>query len=114
MTTESEVPAANNFLQYWTSIIDIAKDSLREAQERQVKYVNEHCRHLIFKVGDQVLLSMKNTNVPVDRNRPTKKLTSRFAGPYTVTQVISSTAYKLDLSIGMRIHPVFHISLLKP
>ena len=75
MTTESEVPAANDFLQHWISMIEIAKDSLRKAQERQVKYANEHCYHLTFKVGDQVLLSMKNTNVSIDRNRSTKKLT---------------------------------------
>jgi hypothetical protein len=114
MTIESEIPAANDFLQHWTSMIDIAKDTLREAQERQVKYANEHRRFLTFKEGDQVLLSMKNTNMPIDRNRPTKKLTPRFAGPYTVTQVISSTAYKLDLPSNMKIHPVFHVSLLKP
>ena len=57
-------------------MIEIAKDSLREAQERQVKYANKYRRHLTFKVGDQVLLLIKNTNVPVDRNRSTKKLTS--------------------------------------
>jgi Chromo (CHRromatin Organisation MOdifier) domain len=114
MTKESEVPAANDFLKHWTSMIDLAKDSLREAQERQEKYANEHRHHIIFQVGDQVLLNMKNTNTPVDRNRPTKKLTPRFAGPYLISEVISSTAYKLDLPPGMKIHPVFHVSLLKP
>jgi hypothetical protein len=114
MTSPSEVPAANEFLQHWTSMIEIAKDSLREAQERQAKYANEHRRFIIFKEGDKVLLSMKNTNAPVDRNRPTKKLTSRFAGPYTIVKVISSTAYKLDLPADMKIYPVFHFSLLKP
>ena len=114
MTKESEVPAANDFLKHWTSMIDLVKDSLREAQERQEKYANEHRRHIIFQVGDQVLLNMKNINTPVDRNRPTKKLTPRFAGPYLISEVISSTAYKLDLPPGMKIHPVFHVSLLKP
>jgi Chromo (CHRromatin Organisation MOdifier) domain len=92
----------------------IAKDSLMEAQDRQAKYANQHRRHQEFKEGDQVLLSMRNINNPVDRNRPTKKLTNRFAGPYTIIKVISTTAYKLDLPNTMKIHPVFHISLLKP
>ena len=48
MTKESEVPAANDFLKHWTSMIDLAKDSLREVQERQKKYVNEHRCHIIF------------------------------------------------------------------
>ncbi|CAG8764696.1 6112_t:CDS:1, partial [Acaulospora morrowiae] len=55
--------------------------------------------------GDQVLLSLKNINDPVDRNRPTRKLTPRFAGPYTISKVISETAYKLELPPAMKIHP---------
>ena len=35
-------------------------------------------------------------------------------GPYKIVQVISPTAYKLDLPATMRIHPMFHVSLLKP
>jgi hypothetical protein len=42
MTTESEVPAANDFFQHWISIIEIAKNILREVQERQIKYANKH------------------------------------------------------------------------
>ena len=49
----------------------------------------------------------------VDRNHPTQKLTPKFAGPFPIISIISSTAYKLELPATMKIHPVFHISLLK-
>ena len=95
-------------------MIKIAKDALIETQDRQIKYANQHRRHQIFKEGDQVLLSMRNINNPIDRNHPTKKLTPRFVGPYIIIKVISETTYKLDLSAIMKIHPVFHVLLLKP
>jgi hypothetical protein len=107
-------PAATEFIDHWNNIIKIAKDSLLEAQDRQTKYANQHRRHLEFKVGDKVLLSTKNINNPVDKNRPTRKLSPRFIGPYTISAVISTTAYKLDLPYSLKIHPVFHVSLLKP
>lgn len=50
----------------------------------------------------------------MNRNRITRKLTPRYLGPYTISAIISPTAYKLDLPSTLRIHPVFHISLLKP
>ena len=50
----------------------------------------------------------------MDRNHPTRKLTPRYLGPYSVSAVISSTAYKLNLLFTLKIYSVFHVSLLKP
>ena len=106
MTQPSQVPAANDFREHWETMIKIVKDFLMEAQDRQTKYANQHRCHLEFKVGDQVLLSMRNINNPVDQNRPTKKL--------TVFKVISTMTYKLDLPPTIKIHLAFHMLLLKP
>ena len=59
------------------------------------------------------MLSTKHIQTSVDRNQPTRKLTPKFIGPYRIIEQISQTAYKLDLPVDLRIHPVFHISLLK-
>ena len=114
LAQRTSVPAADNFLKHWDTMIAITKDSLREAQENQAKYANQHRQHLTFQVGDKVLLSAQYINNPVDRNRPTRKLTPRYLGPYTISTVIFTTAYKLDLPATLRIHHVFHVSKLKP
>lgn len=59
-------------------MIKIAKDALILAQERQSKYANQHRRHVEYKVGDKVLLSTQNINTPVDKERPTRKLSPRY------------------------------------
>jgi hypothetical protein len=47
-------------------------------------------------------------------NQPSKKLRSRYIGPYKFIEKISSQAhYKLDLPFNMKVHPVFHIGLSK-
>lgn len=109
----TQVPAVDDFLSHWSTMIQIAKDNLMIAQERQVKYANQHRRYEKFKVGDKVLLSTQHINSPIDKNRPTKKLAPKYIGPYKIVTAISTTAYKLDLPENLKIHPVFHISLLK-
>ena len=65
-------------------------------------------------VKSQTVLSTKNINTPVDKERPTRKLSPKYIGPYKIIAEISKTAYKLELPANLKIHPVFHVSLLKP
>ena len=50
----------------------------------------------------------------VDKRRPMQKLTLKYIGLFKVIQVVSMMSYKLELPEMMKIHPVFHVSLLKP
>jgi len=84
---------------------EILRQSLLEAQTRQSMYAGG--KDMIFKVGANVWLSTRN----IRTTRPCEKLDDTRAGPYMVSKIINN-AYKLDLQKTMRIHDVFHVSLL--
>ena len=44
------------------------------------------------------------------KERPTKKLTERYVGPYAIEEIVSSNAVKLRLPSSMRIHLVVNVS----
>jgi hypothetical protein len=98
-------------LRRWEEALSTAKQHILKAQERQKKYADQHRRELTLQVGDRVLLSTQNLR---ERMTGAPKLLERFIGPYKVKRIISSTAYELDLPESMRMHPVFHIHLLRP
>jgi hypothetical protein len=90
--------------------IEQATLNLKQAQQRQATYANQHRREVEFKVGDKVLLS--TANLKNEERAP--KLAPKFIGPFKITRVVSKVAYQLQLPSTMsRIHPVFHISKLK-
>lgn len=89
-----------------------AKAALKVAQDRQALYYNKAHYDLEFNVDDEVLLNTKN--IALDRKAASVKFLPKWVGPYKVLARIGKAAYKLELpaEIG-RVHPVFHVSLLK-
>ena len=54
-----------------------------------------------------MLLSTKDL---VFKERPVRKLTERYIGPYVIEEVVSSNVVKLQLPSSMRIYPVVNVS----
>ena len=50
----------------------------------------------------------------VGSTRPSSKLDVRRLGPFPVIGRIGTLAYRLELPSSIKIHPVFHVSLLEP
>jgi hypothetical protein len=102
--------SADNIAARIQSVVSEAKQCLDAAQQRQKAYADQFRRDYTFAVGSDVLLSTKHINIKM---KGTPKLLPRWVGPFKVLQQINPVAYKLDLPASLKIHPVFHASLLK-
>jgi len=63
-----------------------------------------------LEVGDEVWL----LRCHVKTFRPSTKLDFKCLGKFRILQKVSTYAYKLDLPAFMKMHLVFHVSLLEP
>ncbi|KAJ1584617.1 hypothetical protein NDA11_003564 [Ustilago hordei] len=86
------------------------QEQIREAQRRSVNQYNRKHKDIEFKVGDMVYINRRNWKT----RRPTPKLDTRFAGPYPVQERVGRRAYRITLPANLRVHDVFHVSMLEP
>ncbi|KAJ1587919.1 hypothetical protein NDA12_001953 [Ustilago hordei] len=86
------------------------QEQIREAQCRSVDQYNRKHKDIEFKVGDMVYINHRNWKT----RRPTPKLDTQFAGPYPVQEQVGHQAYQITLPANLRVHDVFHVSMLEP
>jgi len=71
----------------------------------------KHIPALDFKVGDQVYIKAKY----FWSTQPSKKLSEKNLGPYTIIAQVGSLSFMLRLPESMHaVHPIFHVSQLEP
>ncbi|KAJ9522447.1 hypothetical protein QJQ45_008252 [Haematococcus lacustris] len=98
-TSEQELLALVSACQQWRCYLEGVPFTLKSADS-------------MFQVGDRVLLSTMNLRNMVGKAR---KLLPRYVGPFRIEAHVGRDAVKLTLPPAMsRIHPVFHVSLLRP
>ncbi len=63
-----------------------------------------------YQPGQKVWLSTRDIRLRL----PCKKLAPRYVGPFVIQKQINLVMFQLKLPPQYRIHPTFHVSLLKP
>jgi transposase InsO family protein len=105
------VPAAKQFTQSYVTRMMEAKAHLDAAQQRATLYYDRNKKDLVLAPGQLVMLSTKYLRGQVPGPR---KLLPRWIGPYPVVRMVGAAAVELELPSEFRIHPTFHVSLVRP
>jgi hypothetical protein len=87
-----------------------ARQAMKKATERVKRHFDQRRRRLVLSPGDRVLLNTKNLSFGATSS---SKLTPRFIGPFAVEERVGNVCYKLALPETMKVHPVFHVELLR-
>ena len=109
--------------------MEVAVPSVR-AQLRRCRRVWRIARNAMVANTDRVQHAANRRRVPAPSYQPgqkvwllawdlslptfSRKLAPRYVGPYVVEKVINPSALRLLLPPSLKVHPVFHVSQVKP
>ena len=100
-------------MQITSEKVPIIQQRLKTAFSRQKSYADLKRKDVLFSVGDLVFLKVSPMK-GVMRFGKKGKLAPRYIGPFEIRARVGEVAYRLVLPPELsRIHPVFHVSMLR-
>jgi len=95
-------------------MLEVLRSNLMKAQSRMKSQADSKRRDLSFNVGDVVFLRLRPYRQKSLAKRLNEKLSPRYFGPYKIVRQVGPVSYELQLPETSKVHPIFHVSLLRP
>lgn len=104
--------SAEAFASRMERVREDASAALAKAASTMKRYYDQrHSRAPEYKIGDLVYLEASHLRT----DRPSRKLDDRRLGPFKILEKVGLRAFRLELpATWSRVHPVFHITHLRP
>ena len=89
-----------------------AADAISFAQMHQKFHYDRRHQPMYLRKGDEAFIRLHHGyQIP---SATSKKLSQQYVGPFRILERVGKQAYKLDIPVHWRVHPVFSLAQLEP